>query len=626
MRLWYNSPVQIERWDGEIGMKYNLRVMLLVMLDCIFVGSSVVSSYYIRYNGNVPVELWGEIVSFSMTAVLALGLSFYYFKMYHRAWRYASIGEIIAVVKATLIGIAVAYLATLLMMRQVVDFPVLTRTFQTILILVGGSRFAWRIFRDTYFVKNHRKKKPALLIGAGDGGASIARELKNNPASEVYPVAFIDDDPKKKGLQVQGIQVLGGRELIQASVEKYHVEEIIIAMPSISKNQISEVIEVCKGTGVRLKILPALSEILAGKVSLSSIRDVQVEDLLGRDPVTVDLAGITDYIRGKVVLVTGAGGSIGSELCRQIAYFQPSKLLLLGHGENSIYQIESELLRLKVFCPIETIIADIQDRKRLDTIFKHFRPQVVFHAAAHKHVPLMERNPSESIKNNVFGTRNVAEYADLYGAERFVLISSDKAVNPTSIMGVTKRIAEMVIQCMNVHSKTKFSAVRFGNVLGSRGSVIPRFKEQIAAGGPVTVTHPDMVRYFMTIPEAVQLVIQAGAYAEGGEVFILDMGKPVKIVTLAEDLIRFSGLEPHVDVKIEFTGIRPGEKLFEELLTDEEGLTSTKHNRIFIGRPSNISRTEMDFELKRLEQVLGEDQQSIRALLKTIVPTYGNVS
>lgn len=394
----------------------------------------------------------------------------------------------------------------------------------------------------------------------------------------------------------------------------------------MSKTQISDIINICKTTKARLKIIPHIQEYIQGKMAANQMRDVQVEDLLGRDPIQTDLQNIADYVQNKIVLVTGAGGSIGSELCRQVAPFKPARLLLLGHGENSIYGIEMEMRRLFPNLPIETVIADVQDRTRIADVFREFGPQVVFHAAAHKHVPLMERNPSEAIKNNVFGSKNVAECADEFGAERFVLISTDKAVNPTSIMGTTKRIAEMFIQSLDKHSKTKFVAVRFGNVLGSRGSVIPRFKDQIARGGPVTVTHPEMVRYFMTIPEAVQLVIQAGAFAKGGEVFILDMGKPVKIVDLATDLIRLSGYEPNVDIDIEFSGIRAGEKLYEELLTSEEGMSSTMHDRIFIGKPMNINRTELEFEMRRLERVLGSDPEEIRALLQHLVPTYRNVS
>jgi len=602
-------------------MNYRTRMLLLVFMDCCFVGTSVLSSYWI----SIVKEPWPEAVAFMVISMVCLSVSFLYFKLYNRVWRYASIGEFLSIIRATIIGSVVAYASASVLVGHLIPLYIATRTLETLLLTMALSRFAWRIFRDTYLKKNDNRRK-TLVIGAGDCGSLIVREMRSNPSSTQFPIAFIDDNVNKHRMQIQGVPVAGGRESIPEVVESQNIDDIIIAMPSVSKNEIAEIIEICKLTNAKIKMIPSIHEIMEGKITLQTIRNVQVEDLLGRDPIKVDLAGIAGYLQGKVVMVTGAGGSIGSELCRQIAFFKPSKLLLLGHGENSIYLVESELQRLRLDFDIEPIIADVQDRKRMEEVFKQYRPQVVFHAAAHKHVPLMEKNPSEAIKNNVFGTKNVAECADLFGAERFVLISTDKAVNPTSIMGATKRIAEMIIQCMNVHSKTKFAAVRFGNVLGSRGSVIPRFKEQIARGGPVTVTHPDMIRYFMTIPEAVQLVIQAGAYAGGGEVFILDMGKPVKISTLAEDLIRFSGFEPGVDIRIEYTGIRPGEKLFEELLTDEEGLTSTMHNRIFIGKPTDISRSEMDFELKRLEQVLNEDQKVIRELIKLIVPSFQNVS
>ena len=392
-------------------------------------------------------------------------------------------------------------------------------------------------------------------------------------------------------------------------------------MPSVSRTEIKHIIELCKQTKAKLKIVPILNDLIIGKVNIQQIRDVQVEDLLGRDPVHTDLQGIANYVEGKTVLVTGAGGSIGSELCRQIAKFKPKQLLLLGHGENSIYTIEMELRQNYPSLRLEPIIADVQDRDRIEQVFEIHRPQVVFHAAAHKHVPLMERNPAEAIKNNVFGTRNVAWAAHLYTAERFVLISTDKAVNPTSVMGTTKRIAEMIIHTINKGSKTKYAAVRFGNVLGSRGSVIPRFKEQIQRGGPVTVTHPEMVRFFMTIPEAVQLVIQAGAYAQGGEVFVLDMGEPVKISDLAKSLIKLSGFEPDDDIKIIYTGMRPGEKLYEELLTSEEGLTSTLHNRIFIGKSEEYELDMLRQRVRQLEAVV-EEPGKVRQALKDLVPTY----
>ncbi|WP_311198838.1 polysaccharide biosynthesis protein [Paenibacillus hexagrammi] len=422
-----------------------------------------------------------------------------------------------------------------------------------------------------------------------------------------------------------GLPVLGDRNEIIRVVNQYQIDEIIIAMPSVPKKEISSIIDICKHTKAKLKIIPKLHDLIEGKVTINAIRNVEVEDLLGREPVKIDLVGIADYVEDKVVLITGAGGSIGSELCRQVAPFNPSKLVILGHGENSIYLIEKELNRMFPDLHIEPVIADVQDKARMEEIFRIYQPKVIFHAAAHKHVPLMERNPAEAIKNNVFGTKNVAECAHQFHAERFVLVSTDKAVNPTSIMGATKRIAELVIQSLDRFSETKFVAVRFGNVLGSRGSVIPHFKEQIARGGPVTVTHPEMIRYFMTIPEAVQLVIQAGAFAAGGEIFILDMGAPVKIVDLATDLIRLSGFEPGVDIDIEFSGIRPGEKLYEELLLNEEIIENTRHNRIFVGSPLKISQSELEMEIKRLEKAVGEESGIVRSAVKHLVPNFSNV-
>ncbi|MFS0836749.1 nucleoside-diphosphate sugar epimerase/dehydratase [Paenibacillus sp. 1P03SA] len=516
---------------------------------------------------------------------------------------------------------AISYLFVYIVTGKTIPISVFIGAIQSNLFLTGGVRFAWRMFTDHYQRKKEHQNK-ALIIGAGDCGSIIAKELKQNQASIMTPVAFIDDDPRKQKSQIYGIPVVGNRQSIIDTVNKYEIHDIIIAIPSASKKELSAIIEICKATKANLKIIPILNDLISGKVSIKEIRDVEVEDLLGREPIKTDLKDIANYVEQKTVLITGAGGSIGSELCRQIAPFHPSKLLLLGHGENSIYTIEMELRSKFPELPIETLIADVQDRERIDLIFQRYGPQVVFHAAAHKHVPLMERNPSEAIKNNVFGTKNVAECADRYGAERFVLISTDKAVNPTSVMGTTKRIAEMLVQSLNTNSNTLFAAVRFGNVLGSRGSVIPRFKQQIKNGGPVTVTHPEMIRYFMTIPEAVQLVIQAGALAKGGEVFILDMGAPVKIYDLARDLIRLSGFEPEVDIRIEYSGIRPGEKLFEELLTDEEGISSTKHNRIFIGKPSSLQRSLLEFEIKKLEGVLKEEAEVICGVLQDIVPTF----
>ncbi|WP_019534273.1 polysaccharide biosynthesis protein [Paenibacillus ginsengihumi] len=602
-------------------MSSKQRTAILVAIDVLIVWISIYSSYLLRFGGNVPPLYYKQCMIYGLCSIAVCLLTAGYFKLYQRVWQYASIGELVAILAAVFITCLAATAVAGLLTGRSVPLSIVLRAYETILLLMGGVRFVWRVYRDRMYRIPTNKRK-ALIIGAGDCGTMIAKELKYNKGAQMYPVAFIDDDKTKHRKQIMGITVVGGREMVPQIVKEKGIHDIIIAMPSLSRKDIAGVIDICKSTGAKLKLIPKLGDLIDGKIAVKEIRDVDVEDLLGRDPIKVDLEGIANYVENKTVLVTGAGGSIGSELCRQVLPFRPSRLLLLGHGENSIYAIEMELRRTFPGAVLETIIADVQDRERMDDVFKTYRPDVVFHAAAHKHVPLMERNPAEAVKNNVFGTKNVADCADKYGTERFVMISTDKAVNPTSVMGTTKRIAEMYVQALNNQSETKFAAVRFGNVLGSRGSVIPHFKQQIAMGGPVTVTHPEMIRYFMTIPEAVQLVIQAGAFAEGGEVFVLDMGEPVKIVDLATDLIRLSGFEPNVDIQIQFTGMRPGEKLYEELLTSEEGLGSTKHNRIFIGHPVIMDRTELDFEMKKLEKVLTQGQEPIRALLKHIVPTF----
>ncbi|MFE4568670.1 polysaccharide biosynthesis protein [Paenibacillus chitinolyticus] len=611
-------------------MSYSKRTPMLVLIDMIIVWASIYLTFLAHFRGGIPQEVMSVIMLYTLVSGISLACAMFYFQLYNRIWQYASVGEMVAIAKAVIVSCLISYAVTSFLSAGEITLYMFLQNLNGILLMLGGSRFVWRVFCDNFYGSSRsRGGKPAqrtLVVGAGSCGVMFVKELAHNDSFMMKPVAFVDDDPYKQKLQLHGIPVMGNRLDIPRIVEEQRIDDIIIALPSVSKTQISDIINICKTTKARLKIIPLIQEYIQGKMAANQMRDVQVEDLLGRDPIQTDLQNIADYVQNKIVLVTGAGGSIGSELCRQVAPFKPARLLLLGHGENSIYGIEMEMRRLFPNLPIETVIADVQDRTRIADVFREFGPQVVFHAAAHKHVPLMERNPSEAIKNNVFGSKNVAECADEFGAERFVLISTDKAVNPTSIMGTTKRIAEMFIQSLDKHSKTKFVAVRFGNVLGSRGSVIPRFKDQIARGGPVTVTHPEMVRYFMTIPEAVQLVIQAGAFAKGGEVFILDMGKPVKIVDLATDLIRLSGYEPNVDIDIEFSGIRAGEKLYEELLTSEEGMSSTMHDRIFIGKPMNINRTELEFEMRRLERVLGSDPEEIRALLQHLVPTYRNVS
>lgn len=458
--------------------------------------------------------------------------------------------------------------------------------------LIGGSRLSWRVTRHR-LIKANTSQESALIVGAGAAGTMLVRQLLKNPESELQPIAFVDDDLAKQKLDIYGVPVVGTTEDIPAIVEKNNIKHIVLAIPSLGKNDVQKIYQECIKTNAKTKIMPMIEDIITGKVSVNQFRDVQVEDLLGRDPVELDINSISKKIKGRTILVTGAGGSIGSEICRQVCKFGPKKLLLLGHGENSIYAIDMELRnKYGQKFKIIPVIADIQDRERIMQVMQDHCPDVVYHAAAHKHVPLMEYNPKEAVKNNVIGTKNVAESADAAGVKTFVLVSSDKAVNPTNVMGSTKRIAEMIIQNLDKHSETKFVAVRFGNVLGSRGSVIPLFKKQIRAGGPVTVTHPDMTRYFMTIPEASRLVMQAGALAYGGEIFVLDMGEPVKIVDLAKNLIKLSGYTEE-EITIKYAGIRPGEKMYEELLGNDEVHEEAIFPKIFIGKSIDVNFSQV---------------------------------
>ena len=463
-----------------------------------------------------------------------------------------------------------------------------------------------------------------LIIGAGCAGEMVVKELEKNPQLNKKAVAIIDDDITRIGDQVSGVDIVGTRNSILKIVKLYKIDEIIFSIANISKKGKKEIIDICKNTNCKIKTIPGIYEIIDGKVDIKQVRDVDIEDLLGREPIEVDFNLMGSYIQDSTILVTGAGGSIGSELCRQIANIRPKKLIMLDNYENNLYSIQQELIR-KYGDSIKMIavVASIREQKRIEKIFDKYRPEVVFHAAAHKHVPLMENSPGEAIKNNIFGTLNVAMLSSKYNVKRFLLISTDKAVNPTNVMGATKRAAEMIIQSLNEESKTEFVAVRFGNVLGSNGSVIPLFKKQIEEGGPVTVTHPNIIRYFMTIEEAVGLVIQAGGMAKGGEIFVLDMGEPVKILDLAKNLIRLSGFEPDVDIKIVFTGLRPGEKLYEELLMSEEGLLDTKHKKIFIGRPIDFDKNDLQKYLIELRNiVLEEDDELMEQAMKNLVPTF----
>jgi FlaA1/EpsC-like NDP-sugar epimerase len=576
-------------------MSYTKRVSLLMLLDSTIVLTAIYIGFYILETSMSKYTFLTLVIS-SIALLASHHLFAFIYRLYQKAWEYASVGEMMAIIRAVTFSILVAGVVQLIVAKGVVYTRVLLVTWMLHIILIGGSRFSWRLYRD-YYMKTKNEKKRALIIGAGSAGSMLVRQLMKSHDTDLEAIGFIDDDAAKQKLQIYGVTVLGGTKDIPFIVEKYNIENIIIAIPSLKKGQLQDVYQECSKTTAKTQIMPMIEDIVSGKVSVNQFRDVQVEDLLGREPVELDIKSISQKLTGKTILVTGAGGSIGSEICRQVSKFKPKKLLLLGHGENSIYTIDMELRnKHKDEFEIIPVIADIQDRERIFEVLEDHTPDVVYHAAAHKHVPLMESNPKEAVKNNVIGTKNVAEAADTFGVRTFVLVSSDKAVNPTNVMGSTKRIAEMVIQNLDKDSQTNFVAVRFGNVLGSRGSVIPLFKRQIQAGGPVTVTHPDMTRYFMTIPEASRLVMQAGALARGGEIFVLDMGEPVKIVDLASNLIKLSGYTIE-EIGIKYAGIRPGEKMFEELLGENEVHGEAVFPKIFIGKT-------VEFDYKRVANLV----------------------
>ncbi|MBS4179158.1 polysaccharide biosynthesis protein [Lederbergia citrea] len=572
-------------------MSYRQRLSLFIIVDSCIVLTAIFFGYFL-VNASFNVFTFPIILS-SISIIVSHHIFSFIFKIYKKAWEYASIGELIIILKVVTLSIITAGCVQQMMVNEIY-FRLLSVTWLLHLLFIGGSRFCWRIYRDNYLNKTDNKKR-TLIIGAGSAGTMVVRQLLKSNDAELLPIAFVDDDKNKHYLDIMGVPVVGGVNRIEQAVQELNIENIIIAIPSLCKKKLNKIFQECVKTKAKTQILPLLEDLVTGKIAVNQFRDVQVEDLLGREPVDLDIDSISDYVTNKVVLVTGAGGSIGSEICRQIAKFNPKKLVLLGHGENSIYSIEQELKENFGHTNIEflTEIADVKDEKKMMLVMGTYQPHVVYHAAAHKHVPLMERNPEEAVKNNIIGTRNVAEAASWHGVETFVMISSDKAVNPTSVMGATKRLAEMIIQDMDQKSKTRFVAVRFGNVLGSRGSVIPLFKKQIEKGGPVTVTHHEMVRYFMTIPEASRLVIQAGALAKGGEIFVLHMGEPIKIVDLARNLIKLSGNSIE-EIGIEFTGMRPGEKLFEELLKEDEIQNQQVYPKIYIGKTAKLFLDEID--------------------------------
>lgn len=568
-------------------MNNRLKILLLFVLDSIIVLGSVFLSFRLVTEGLIR-----NIHALTVTALLSLAAYYvfsYFLNLYWRDWEYASVYEVITVVKCVSAAVIVSTITGIVWFKTLVTWQFVVVLWLLLVCAVGGVRLSMRIFRE-YFVDSvvMENAKPTLIVGAGAAGTLLVRQMLMHPKMRMMPVAFVDDDPEKQRKDIYGVRILGTTKDIEKIVQQMGITKVVIAMPSLPNKKLNEVYDVARKTGAECVILPNIDEVMSGNLHVQQLRNVEIEDLLGRDPVELDQTLIEKQLRGKRILVTGAGGSIGSEICRQVSSFRPKELIILGHGENSIYQLNMELLgKYAEHFRITPVIADVQDRKRIFEVMEKYRPDVVYHAAAHKHVPLMEINPREAVKNNILGTRNVAEAANHAKVKTFVMISTDKAVNPPNIMGATKRLCEMIVQDMATKSdSTKYVAVRFGNVLGSRGSVIPLFKKQIAKGGPITVTHPDIVRYFMTIPEAAQLVIQAGSLARGGEIFVLDMGKPVRIVDLAKNLIRLSGYSED-DIEIKFTGLRPGEKMYEELLNEGEINPKQIFPKIHIGIADN---------------------------------------
>ena len=605
------------------------RIIALVLMDIMSIIAASFGALYLRLDLSFSKMMESgfpeKLVYIIGPNILMTLVLFALWKLYKSVWRYASTNELINIVFATTCSSVVQtvyyYVTDHIMPRS---YPFLYWFLLT--VFVCGIRFGYRILR---IISNKRtalvgksQRVNAMIIGAGAAGNMILKEIENSTYLNIQAKCIIDDQPGCHGKLLRGVPIVGGRDSILDAVRQFGIDEIILAIPSASVQTRKEILSICKESGCKLRTLPGVYQLINGDVSVSSLKEVEIEDLLGREPIQINTEEVLEYVSGKVVMVTGGGGSIGSELCRQIASHHPKQLVIVDIYENNAYDIQQELLRKFPELHQEVLIASVRNTNRMDQIFAAYRPDIVYHAAAHKHVPLMEASPNEAIKNNVFGTYKTAMAADKYGVDKFVLISTDKAVNPTNIMGVSKRICEMVIQMMNNRSKTNFVAVRFGNVLGSNGSVIPLFKKQIAEGGPVTVTHPDIVRYFMTIPEAVSLVLQAGAYARGGEIFVLDMGEPVRIMDLAINLIKLSGYKVGEDIEIKITGLRPGEKMYEELLMNEEGLKKTANKMIFIGKPIEFDEEQFEMQLKDLAEAVQQETVDIRKNVSEIVETY----
>lgn len=602
-----------------------VRKIVCVIWDIISVLLANFLALFIRFElsyNNIPKQYLHRGMIIVWGAIVITLLVFYFMHLYSSLWRYASASELVNIIMAASLSSLIYYVLILLTNYW---FP---RSYYILYwmwlcIFAFAGRFFYRGMRTWKYRTKDRKKVPnVMVIGAGAAGNIIIREINTSKHLNKQVVCVIDDNKQKIGNYIHGIRIVGNRHDIPDMVKQYEVDEIIVAIPTASARQMKELLNICKETGCDMKRVPGLYQLVNGEVSVSRLKDVDVNDLLGREPIEVDLSSIMGYVSGKTVLVTGGGGSIGSELCRQIAQYEPRQLIIVDIYENSAYDIQNELCRTYPELNLVVLIASVRNTKRMDLIFATYQPDIVYHAAAHKHVPLMENSPNEAIKNNVLGTWKVVQAADKHKVKRFVMISTDKAVNPTNIMGASKRICEMIIQTYNNHSQTEFVAVRFGNVLGSNGSVIPLFRKQIEQGGPVTVTHPDIIRYFMTIPEAVSLVLQAGAYAKGGEIFVLDMGEPVKIADLAKNLILLSGHRPDEDIPIVYTGLRPGEKLYEELLMAEEGIQETANKLIHIGKPIQMDEEKFLKQLEELKEYVVEEPENIREKVQEIVDTY----
>lgn len=602
-----------------------LKKLGLAVYDMFAVVISSLLALLLRFEGKyneIPREYIDRSLQYISIVIVVTLVIFYVLRLYGSLWTYAGATELMNIVFASILSAGIQMWVIVLMdMRMPRSYYVFYA--MCLFVMVTCSRYSYRALRTVVKrQKDNESRTNVLVMGAGGAGNMLVREIANSSHVNKRVVCIVDDAKAKQGSYLHGVKIMGTRDDIPRLVKRYHVDEIMLALPSAPAREIKKILDICKETGCELKRLPGIYQLVNGEVGISKLKEVEVNDLLGREPVEVNLSSILDYVAGKTILVTGGGGSIGSEICRQVAEHNPKRLVIVDIYENTTYDIQNELRNKFPHLDLVVLIASVRNTKRIDMIFEKFRPDIVYHAAAHKHVPLMEDSPNEAVKNNVLGTWKVVQAADRWKTKRFVMISTDKAVNPTNIMGATKRICEMIVQTYNNRSETEFVSVRFGNVLGSNGSVIPLFKKQIAQGGPVTVTHPDIIRYFMTIPEAVSLVLQAGVYARGGEIFVLDMGEPVKIVDLARNLILLSGHKPDEDISIVFTGLRPGEKLYEEMLMEEEGLKDTENKLIHIGMPIKMDEDRFLMQLENLADYVVEEPADIRKWVQEIVPTY----